>query len=95
MTTAVTMADLARNIAPFAGRPVVDKTGLTGAFDVDLTWEPEEIPGPDGTARPVAPSTDAGHLFTAIHEQLGVKLNAQRGLVDVIVIDSAPRPIED
>lgn len=95
MTTAVTMADLSRNIAPFAGRPVMDKTGLTGAFDIDLTWEPEEIPGPDGTTCPVAPSTDAGRLFTAIQEQLGLKLEAQRGPVDVIVIDSAQRPIED
>jgi len=95
MTTGVTMADLARNIAPFAGRPVVDKTGLTGAFDIDLTWEPEDAPGPDGTARPAAPSTDGGHLFTAIQEQLGLKLDSQRGPVDVLVIDSAQRPTED
>lgn len=53
------------------------------------------MPGPDGTARPVAPSTEAGHLFTATQEQLGLKLDAQRGPVDVIVIDSAQRPIED
>ena len=55
----------------------------------------EEMPRPDGTARPVAPSTEAGHLFTARQEQLGQKLDAHRGPVDVIVIDSTQRPIED
>jgi uncharacterized protein (TIGR03435 family) len=69
-----------RNIAPIAGRSVVDKTGLTGGYDADLTWNDSEE-GPS--------------LFTAIQEQLGLKLDAQRGPVDVLVIDSAARPVED
>jgi len=95
-TTGVAMSDLARNLAPFAGRPVVDKTGLSGAFDLDLTWTPEQGPSAsEGTQPPAAPSTDGVSLFTAVQEQLGLKLDAQRGPVDVVVIESAERPVED
>ena len=94
MTTGVAMADFARNLGPFTGRPVVDKTGLTGVYDVDLTWTPEQgPPGPDGTAPQAPPSTDGVSLYTAVQEQLGLKLDAQRGPVDVLVIDSAQRPV--
>ena len=96
MTTGVAMTDLARNLAPFAGRPVVDKTGLSGVYDVDLTWTPEQGPaGADGTATPPAPSTDGVSLFTAVQEQLGLKLDAQLAPVEVLVIESAQRPVED
>jgi uncharacterized protein (TIGR03435 family) len=96
MTTGVAMADFARNLGPFTGRPVVDKTGLTGVYDLDLTWTPEEAPpGPDGTLTQRPPSNDGGSLYTAVQEQLGLKLDAQRGPVDVLVIDSVERPIQD
>jgi len=95
-TTGVAMRDFARNLGPFTGRPVLDKTGLTGAYDLDLTWTPEEAPpGPDGTAPPAPPSSDGVSLYTAVQEQLGLKLDAQRGPVDVLVIDSAQRPVEN
>lgn len=74
------MADIARILSPLAGRTVVDRTGLAGVFDVDLTWN-ESDEGPS--------------LFTAIREQLGLKLDAARGPVDVLVIDSAERPTDD
>jgi uncharacterized protein (TIGR03435 family) len=96
MTTGVAMADFARNLGPFTGRPVVDMTGLTGVYDLDLTWTPEEAPpGPDGTLTQRPPSNDGGSLYTAVQEQLGLKLDAQRGPVDVLVIDSVERPIQD
>ena len=77
---AAAIANFVRNLTAFAGRSIVDKTGLTGVYDADLTWnESEEGPS----------------LFTAIQEQLGLKLEAQRGPVDVLVIDSAARPTED
>lgn len=96
MTSGAAMADLARNLSAFAGRPVVDKTGLSGVFDLDLTWSPEQGPsGPDGTALPPASSSDGVSLFTAVQEQLGLKLDAQRAPVDVLVIESAQRPVED
>jgi uncharacterized protein (TIGR03435 family) len=93
-TSAVAIADLARNLSTVAGRSVVDKTGLTGTFDLELTWTPDVATGnaPDG-----APSqaNDAPSLFTAIQEQLGLKLDAQRGPVEVMVIDSVAKPVED
>jgi uncharacterized protein (TIGR03435 family) len=52
-------------------------------------------PGPDGTAPPASPSTDGVSPYTAVQEQLGLKLEAQRGAVEVLVIDSARRPVED
>jgi uncharacterized protein (TIGR03435 family) len=62
MTTATTMADLARNLAPMAGRSVIDKTGLTGTYDLDLRWTPD---GPAGDARDsvAPPGDDAVSLF--------------------------------
>ena len=67
---------------------VVDRTNLTGVFDLDLEWAPDS-----GGA---APSPDAGaSIFTAIQEQLGLKLEPFTAPLDVIVIDSAERPAEN
>lgn len=65
-------------------RPVVDKTGLQGKYDWTLVWDPD--PGPDSTE----PS-----IFTAVQEQLGLKLDAQKGPVQTLVIDSVERPSEN
>ena len=51
MTTATTMADFVRNLAPMAGRPIVDRSGLTGTFDIDLTWAPDQQGAPGTTPR--------------------------------------------
>jgi uncharacterized protein (TIGR03435 family) len=75
-----TMADVARVLTSLSGRTVVDKTGLAGRFDLDLKWNESE---------------DGPSLVTALQEQLGLKLDSQRGPVDVLVIDSAERPTED
>ena len=93
-TNATTMEDLARNLSPVAGRSVVDKTGLKGNFDLELTWAPDGPPGAGGDVLPPPPA-DAPSLFTALQEQLGLKLDAQRGPVDTLVIESAERPTED
>jgi uncharacterized protein (TIGR03435 family) len=94
MTTGTSMADFARNISSATGRPVVDKTGLTGSYDLDLTWTPDQgPPNPDGTA--AQPPGDGVSLFTAVQEQLGLRLDAQLGPVDVLVIDSVQPPTED
>ena len=84
---AESMVNFVRNLAPIAGRSIVDKTGLTGGFDLELTWMPDVTAGnaPDTAT----PANDGPSLFTAMQEQLGLKLDAQRGPVDVLVIDSA------
>jgi uncharacterized protein (TIGR03435 family) len=90
---AAPMRNFARNLSPIAGRSVVDKTELAGNFDADLTWTPDASLGPPSDTAP--PANDGASLFTAIQEQLGLKLDAQRGPVKVLVIDSAARPTED
>jgi uncharacterized protein (TIGR03435 family) len=94
----VSMSDLSRNLANFAGRFVTDRTGLTGRWDLELQWTPE--PGlmpvlpPNAPPLPV-PDPNGPSLFTAVQEQLGLKLESQRGPVEVLVIDSAERPSPD
>jgi len=76
---------LCDRLSTLLGRTVVDKTGLSGAYDIELTYAPDPIPGqPD--SEPAGPS-----LFTAIREQLGLKLEAGKGPVEVIVVDSAAK----
>ncbi len=75
-------------------RPVLDKTGLTGNFDFDLVWTPDETQfGGKGASMPGDPN--APNIFTAMQEQLGLKLEAQKALVDVLVIDSVEKPTEN
>ena len=94
-----TMAALASTLSTFAGRIVVDRTGLAGGYDVDLNWTPDQIPRPVGdqpvqvngvTVDPNGPS-----LFTALQEQLGLKLESTKGPVDVLVVERAEKPAED
>lgn len=72
-------------------RPVVDKTGLSGRYDFDLEWAPDETQfgGELAVAPADAPSPP---LFTAMQQQLGLKLEATRGLADALVVDSVERP---
>jgi uncharacterized protein (TIGR03435 family) len=72
-------------------RPVVDHTGITGRYDFELTWTPDETQF--GGDLPVAPSdAPSPPLFTAMEQQLGLRLEATRGPVDAMVIDKAERP---
>ena len=75
------MEQFALHLAAHAGRTVIDQTGFGGAgFDYDLRWQPDQT-------KPEGPS-----IFTAIEEQLGLKLVSQTGPVEVLVIDSISEP---
>jgi uncharacterized protein (TIGR03435 family) len=83
-------------------RPVVDQSALTGRYDFTLNWTPDEfqfpgIRGPNGGALPPPPpgTTEAPDLFTAIQQQLGLKLDSMKAPVDVIVIDHVEKPSEN
>jgi uncharacterized protein (TIGR03435 family) len=81
-------------------RIVVDRTGLAGNYDIDLTWTPEQFPQGRGDPPPGAPALppidpNGPSLFTALQEQLGLKLESTRGPVDVLVVDKVERPTED
>lgn len=85
---------LAAALGSFVNREIVDRTNLTGEFDLDLRWLPDQLPfAPAGIPPPL--DTSAPPLFTALQEQLGLKLESSRGPVDVLVIDGAEKPGED
>jgi uncharacterized protein (TIGR03435 family) len=99
---AVSMAQFATLLSRIVNRTVVEKTGLTGNFDINLTFTPEQparAPGP-GADQPIRVNgvdidPNGPSLFTALQEQLGLKLDSQKGPVDVVVIDSVEHPTED
>ena len=82
-------------------RLVVDRTGLTGRFDLSLEWTPASrgfgpTPSlPPGLPEPAPPHADGPSIFTALQEQLGLKLQPTTGAVEVLVIDHVEHPTED
>jgi uncharacterized protein (TIGR03435 family) len=79
-------------------KPVVDKTGLAGEFDITLKWTPDEsqfasmgVHVPPPADNPNAPP----ELFTAIQEQIGLKLEVRKTMTKVLVIDHVERPSEN
>jgi uncharacterized protein (TIGR03435 family) len=91
------MSQFSMSLSPFVQRVVVDRTGLSGNFDLDLTWRPEQMARggavPDTQILPIDPN--APSLFTAVRDQLGLKLDPTIGPVDVLVIDHVEPPIPD
>jgi uncharacterized protein (TIGR03435 family) len=85
----------ANNLANQVGRFVVDRTGLEGRWDFTLTFVPRPPPGQPESAAPPAVDPDAPDLFTALREQLGLKLDATKGPVDVFVVESIEKPAND
>jgi len=86
----IPMESLVLILSGWAGRTVVDKTGLTGRYDMDLRWTPDDAVGPSqapGTSLDSGPS-----FFTAVQEQLGLKLEPAREPMDTIVIDHVEAP---
>ncbi len=75
------LSDLALNGRHFLDRPVLDRTGLSGVYNFNLEWTPEGAPDPFGPS-----------IFTAIQEQLGLKLETQKAPVEILVIDRLEKP---
>jgi uncharacterized protein (TIGR03435 family) len=82
----VPLPTLAEFLSQVTGRLVEDDTGLTGTFDIDLRWAP---------GGPAAADVDAPSIYTALPEQLGLRLEPRRALIDVLVVDSIDRPTPD
>ena len=79
----LTMTSIAEELSKITGRVVVDKTGLNGRYDLKLRWTPDEA---------VAGDTDPPTLFTAIQEELGLRLESAKEPVPVLVIDHVDQP---
>jgi uncharacterized protein (TIGR03435 family) len=95
VATNANVADLAWELqSAVVDRPVVDQTGLTSRFNFTLTWTPDEFQKPSLTGQ--TPTTEEPpNLFTAVQQQLGLRLEAAKSLVDVMVIDHIERPSEN
>jgi uncharacterized protein (TIGR03435 family) len=88
---------LLESVPDIGGRVVIDKTGLSGIYDFNLKWAPLEPTAPPSSVSGTAPSPDAEgtSLFTAIEEQLGLKLVPTKGPGQVLIIDHIERPSEN
>jgi uncharacterized protein (TIGR03435 family) len=84
----VVLGRLVQMLAQFTGQPVSDKTGLDGLYDFTLTFSPN-------LNADAAVNADAPHLFTALQEQLGLRLSSQRGTALVVVVDRIEKPTLD
>ena len=87
------IGQLAAQLSRLLNSTVLDKTGLSGQYDVDLTFTPELLSA--GGPPPPGVDPDGPSVFTALQEQLGLKLQSSRGPVDVLVIDHVEHPTEN
>lgn len=93
----IQMSLLVPMLSRLLGRTVVDKTGLTGMYDMDVEWTFDEsivIQLPPDAPRPVSDGSGPS-IFTALQEQLGLKLESQKGPVEVFVVERAEKPSEN
>lgn len=93
----IPVSNLIPMLSRLLGRTVIDKTGLTGNFDIILDWTPDETQAmqlPPGSTPPPSDATGPS-IFTAFQEQLGLKLEPQKGPVEILVIDHAEKPPEN
>ena len=95
------MATLVRMLSGRLGRPVLDKTGLMGKYDFRLEFAADQSQAPvfgggDGGGAPLPAADPSGpSIFTAVQEQLGLKLESGKGPVEIIVIQHAEKPSEN
>lgn len=97
---ATPMSDLARWLRDRLGRPVLDQTGLKGNYNFDLQWTPDvdspgAMPGPSPGTEATPPDTVGPSIFTAIQEQLGLKLEPTKDLEEAITIVHVEKPSEN
>jgi uncharacterized protein (TIGR03435 family) len=85
----VSMGELAHNLQGALDRPVVDETGLKEKYDFTLKWLRQDAPVSADADSNLSP------LFTAIQEQLGLKVEPSKGEVDVLVIEKVAEPSKD
>jgi uncharacterized protein (TIGR03435 family) len=99
---AVPITSLANLLSQQLHRTVIDKTGLTGKYDLELNWTPDQgsepmFKGADGAQQrsDSAPDSSGPSIFTALQEQLGLKLQSAKGPVETLVIDQVEMPSEN
>ena len=95
-STGIEMRMLADALSSFTGRPVIDKTNLSGRYEFTLQWTPNTpvagMGAPGGPEAAPAPESSGPSLFTAIREQLGLRLESQKAPMDVLVVTHPEKP---
>ncbi len=96
MGQSVTLSTIAKVLTGPVGRIVIDRTGINGSFDYQLEWvpDPASMPSING-ARPDGSNLDGASIFTAVQEQLGLKLESTKGPVEILVIERAEKAAEN
>jgi uncharacterized protein (TIGR03435 family) len=89
----ISMPNMEIVLTQIMGRTVLDKTGLKGNYDVTLNWAPDD--GQPTLLNGVPQEETRPSIFTALQEQLGLKLESQKAPVEVLVIDHVERPSEN
>jgi uncharacterized protein (TIGR03435 family) len=90
---AIQMSNLANNLTIQVHRLVVDNTGLKGKYDFTLQWAPDDMS--DGHDDAAAPTDSGPTIYTALQEQLGLRLDSTKGPVDAVVVDHVEMPTEN
>jgi uncharacterized protein (TIGR03435 family) len=98
--TGTDMSHFADWLSSIVGRNVIDKTGLQGKYDFTMHWSRESLlatagAGAESGKAAVVDDSSGPSIFTALQEQLGLKLESQKGPVDTLIIDSVEKPAED
>jgi uncharacterized protein (TIGR03435 family) len=88
----VPMSDLALALSGVAKHRVIDRTGVSGKFDVTLDWSPGLGASPPREGEAPTPQADGPGLFAALEDQLGLKLVPEKGQVEVVIVDHLERP---
>lgn len=83
---------MARDLSDTVGRTILDKTGLPGKYDYTLEWEPDDTPPIAGNENGLPVDSSKASIFTALQEQLGLKLEPQKAPISVLVIDHIEAP---
>jgi len=97
----MSMAMLSNQLSNRLGRNVLDKTGLTGNYDFTLEFTPEGMQGmgmgprEGGADAPPPVDSPGPSIFTAVQEQLGLKLESQKGPVEILILDRIEKPSEN
>jgi uncharacterized protein (TIGR03435 family) len=93
--TAIPMSTLLNMLPSYVGRPVIEKAELNGLFDLRLEFVLSGAPPATAGGQPAPPDPGGSSIFTALEEQLGLKLESSKGPVEVLIIDSVQRPTEN
>jgi uncharacterized protein (TIGR03435 family) len=92
------VANMIPMLSRLLGRTIIDKTGLTTKFDIHMEWTPDESQAmqlPPDAPKPPPSDVPGPSIFTAFQEQLGLKLESQKGPVEIFVIERAEKPSEN